>query len=100
MVKISVLFVNGQRGFVDADELDLLIKARKIISFRRSSGWVRVLFDVIRGDGGDYNGTDRRNILTARQNANLHLIFRENESSKHMPSHRKFLNRLFSVRNR
>jgi hypothetical protein len=95
MIKIPVIYVNGQRGIVNADELEALIRARKIISFRRSSGWVRVAFDLIRGDGGgDYSGPDRRELWMYRQIAQMRLIFREDETNRYVPSHRNLLNRL------
>ncbi|GAM09342.1 hypothetical protein OR1_01617 [Geobacter sp. OR-1] len=96
MIKISVCYVNGQKGMVDAEDLDMLIKARKIISFRRSSGWVRVALDQIRGQGGeDYSGSDRRNFSIYQQMANLRYIFTTNEINKHSYMHRKFMNRIF-----
>lgn len=95
MIKIPVVFVNGTKGMVEADELDGLIKARKIISFRRSSGWVRVAFDLVRGDGGgEYSGPDRRDFWMYRQIAQMRLIFREDETNRYTPSHRNLLNRL------
>jgi hypothetical protein len=60
-MKIPVIFSNSTCGVVDAEDLEGLLKARKIVSFYRSSGWVRVAFDPIRGIGGKYSGPDRRN---------------------------------------
>ena len=96
MIKIPVVYVNGNKGMVEPEELETLIKARKIISFRRSSGWVRVAFDLIRGDGGgDYTGPDRRELWMYRQIAQMRLIFREDETNRYISSHRNLLNRLF-----
>ena len=50
---------------VNARDLQRLIDEGKIICFRRSSGWVKVYTDPIRGTGGDYPGPERREI---RQN--------------------------------
>ncbi|MBT0664449.1 hypothetical protein KI809_09060 [Geobacter pelophilus] len=96
MMKIPVLYVNGQRAMVDDEELDMLIRARKIVSFRRSSGWVRVDFDQLRGQGGgDYSGPDRRSLWMYQQMVKLRYIFTTNESNRHSQSHRKFMNRIF-----
>jgi len=96
MIKIPVVYVNGQKGMVDSEELDILIKSRKIISFRRSTGWVRVAFDQLRGHGGgDYAGPDRRNIWVYEQLSKLRYIFKTNEANRHSISHKKFMNRIF-----
>jgi hypothetical protein len=99
MMKIPVIYVNGQRGIVDAEELDMLIKARKIISFSRTSGWVRVAFDLLRGDGGAYySGPDRRNFWMYQQLSKLRYIFTTNEVNRYKP-HQNFMNRLFRSNN-
>jgi len=61
-MKIPVVFADGTPGVVNADELDLLLKKRGILSFRRSDGWVRVGLDPVRGSGGSINfrGKERR----------------------------------------
>jgi hypothetical protein len=57
---INVIYFDETPGIVDAGKLDELIESRRIIAFRRSSGWVRVSRDPVRGNGGRYNGPDRR----------------------------------------
>ena len=57
---IPVIFSDNSPGQVKPEELDELIRNRKIISFRRSDGWVRIGFDSVRGDGGTYKGPERR----------------------------------------
>ena len=57
---IPVLFSDDSSGMVKPEELEELIRNHKIISFRRSEGWVRIGFDPVRGDGGDYKGLERR----------------------------------------
>jgi len=57
---IPVLFSDNSAGQASPEILDELIRNRKIITFRRSDGWVRIGFDPIRGDGGKYQGPDRR----------------------------------------
>ncbi len=60
-MRIPVIYCNNTCGVVDSGELDELLDARKIVAFYRSSGWVRVAFDPIRGMGGKYSGPERRN---------------------------------------
>ena len=96
MIKIPVVYVNGQRGMVSRDELNMLIKARKIISFRRSSGWVRVAFNQLRGEGdGDYSGPDRRNNPSSNHFSMLRYIFTTSEVNRYNIPHQNFMNRLF-----
>ncbi len=57
---INVIYFDDTPGVVDAGRLDDLIQRRRIIAFRRSSGWVRVGRDPVRGSGGRYQGPDRR----------------------------------------
>jgi hypothetical protein len=96
MLKIPVIYVNGQRGIVAAEDIEILIKARKIVSFRRSSGWVRVAFDLIRGEeGGVFSGPDRRNMWLYHHISKLRLVFSHYETDKYHMSHRKFIHRLF-----
>ncbi len=57
---IRVKFRNGRDDEVSPQELDSLITANKLKSFRRSSGWVEIGRDRIRGLGGRYNGPERR----------------------------------------
>jgi len=58
---IHVIFSDNSPGVVKPDELDEMIRNRKIICFRRSGRWVKVGCDPVRGDNGaNYNGPDRR----------------------------------------
>ena len=59
-MRISVFFVDGSSGAVRAEELETLIKSKRIESFRRYGEWVRVDSDPVRGQGGNYEGPDRR----------------------------------------
>ena len=63
-MKIPVIYVDGISGVVSADELDGLIQKRRIFSFRRSSGWVRIGVDTLRGESntGGYKAKERREI--------------------------------------
>ena len=64
-MQIQVLFSDDMPGTVDADKLDELIDSRRIVAFRRNTGWVRVGRDTVRGAGGKYNGPERRDSCTA-----------------------------------
>ena len=58
---IPVIYFDNTPGMVKPEELEVLIQKRLIISFHRSTGWVRVSGDTIRGRGGKFEGLDRRN---------------------------------------
>jgi hypothetical protein len=57
---IPVIFSDSSPGQTKPEVLDELIHNRKIISFRRSDRWVRVGIDPVRGEGGRYEGPERR----------------------------------------
>ena len=58
---IPVIYFDNTPGMVPPEKLDGLIQKRIIISFRRTTGWVRISGDPIRGRGGKFEGLDRRN---------------------------------------
>lgn len=62
-MKIPVVFIDGTPGVVGDEELESFIQKRRILSFRRSDGWVRVARDPQRGEPGKkaYEGKERRN---------------------------------------
>ncbi|MBI1922336.1 MAG: hypothetical protein HYS23_14770 [Geobacter sp.] len=57
---IRVLYADNTYDMVKDNRLDDLISARKVISFERSTGWVAVGRDPLRGVGGTYWGPERR----------------------------------------
>jgi hypothetical protein len=57
---IQAIFSDNSPGQVKSEDLDELIRKRKIIAFRRSDRWVRIGYDPVRGQGGYYNGPERR----------------------------------------
>jgi len=59
-MKISVVFSDGTSGAVSSNELETMIKSKRIMAFRRYGEWVRVDFDPTRGEGGNYDGPERR----------------------------------------
>lgn len=57
---IRVLYRDNTYDMVKDSRLDDLISAKKVVSFERSSGWVTVGRDPVRGVGGPYRGPERR----------------------------------------
>ena len=58
---IQVIFSDDSPVQVEPEDLDELIRNRKIMSFRRSGRWVKVGLEPVRGDNGvRYNGPERR----------------------------------------
>ena len=58
---IRVMYSDGRFDLVKPSTLDLLLKQNSLASFKRSSGWVVVGRDPIRGSGGvAYPGPERR----------------------------------------
>jgi len=57
---IKVIYMDNTAGVVKASSLEQLISTRKIVAFRRNDGWVKLGRDPIRGNGGKYNGPERR----------------------------------------
>ncbi len=59
---ILVQYANKTYDVVRNSDLDELIATKKIVAFRRSTGWVDISRDPIRGQGvsGTYRGPDRR----------------------------------------
>jgi hypothetical protein len=62
-VKIYVYFADGTSGAVSSSELEEMIKSKRIYAFRRYGEWVRVDYDSLRGQGGEYVGPERREDL-------------------------------------
>ena len=60
---ILVQYTNNTFDVVLNSNLDELIGAKKIVAFRRSTGWVDVNRGPLRGQGtqGEYRGPERRN---------------------------------------
>ncbi|MEA3543711.1 MAG: hypothetical protein U9R69_00660 [Thermodesulfobacteriota bacterium] len=59
--KINVVYKNGVKDRISPALLDTLIHSKQVDQFERSSGWVRVGIDVVRGMGGfGFSGVERR----------------------------------------
>jgi hypothetical protein len=60
-MRIPVQYVDGNFDYVEAERLEYQIGSRRIMSFRRSDGWVKVPNGPLRGTGGKkYAGPERR----------------------------------------
>jgi len=61
-MKIPVIYADGTPGAVSVEELEGLLQKRRLLSFRRSSGWVRIGIDTLRGisNMGVYKAKERR----------------------------------------
>ena len=60
MKLIKVIFIDNTAGVVKSSSLAQLIVAGKIVAFRRSEEWAKVGRDPMRGNGGRYDGPERR----------------------------------------
>ena len=94
-MRIPVIYINGKTGLVSAAELEDLIEGKKIVSFRRASGWVRLAFDPIRGIGGRYDGVERRNRWLIRQLVKWRFATSRYLSPDYEKCHRALLARVF-----
>ena len=75
-MKIDIMYDIDAVAKVDARDLGRLIAEGKVLGFRRSSGWIMLGRDVVRGRGGEYGGPERRDIMqrhTSEPHAGLHL---------------------------
>lgn len=59
---LHVQYQNDSYGFVDGPTLDRLLLGKTLKQFYRPSEerWINVYHDSIRGIGGNYSGSDRR----------------------------------------
>lgn len=59
-MKVPVVLKDGTERTVSKDELQFLLTTKRIISFERSDGWVRLGRDKLRNRSVPYTGEDRR----------------------------------------
>jgi hypothetical protein len=57
---IKVIYKNQTSGTVEDLLLEELIATEKILAFCRSSKWIVIGRDSVRGLGGEYHGPERR----------------------------------------
>lgn len=58
--KINVVYKNGVKDSISPGLLNVLLRSKQVTQFERSSGWVTVGKDAIRGTGGVFSGVNRR----------------------------------------
>ena len=58
--KINVVYKDGIKDSISPALLNTLITAKQVIQFERSSGWVTIGKDTIRGTGRPFSGAERR----------------------------------------
>ena len=59
--KINVVYRNGVKDYISPALLGTLINTKQVDQFERSSGWVQVGVDPVRGMGGSsFIGEERR----------------------------------------
>jgi hypothetical protein len=59
-MNIQVIMDYDRLDKVNVRDLQQLINDGKVIAFRRTTGWVKVGGEPIRGGGGEYGGPERR----------------------------------------
>ncbi len=59
-MNLQVIYQDNKMGEIDTSLLNDMITTNKIKMFRRSDGWAMVGVAHTRGDGGLYDGVDRR----------------------------------------
>ncbi len=61
---IKVRYKDSTEHYIPCQQLQWLLDNEIIVSFRRSTGWVDITKDALRGEGSNnqYNGPDRRGI--------------------------------------
>ena len=58
--RINVVYQNGVKDSISPGLLNTLIRSKQVTQFERSSGWVTIGKDAIRGMGGSFSGIERR----------------------------------------
>ena len=61
-MNMKVVFTDNKNGEIDSALLSEMIGSDKIRMFKRSDGWATVGISHLRGDGGDYEGVERRGV--------------------------------------
>ena len=59
-MNMQVMYTDNRVGQIDSVLLDQMILTHKITKFMRSDGWAMVGEAPTRGEGGVYDGVDRR----------------------------------------
>ena len=57
---VMIRYVDGTYDMVVSQRLDGLIRAGRVLEFRRGGGWARIGRDPVRKGGAVHSGEDRR----------------------------------------
>lgn len=74
-MNMQVMYQDNKIGQIDSALLNSMLDARKIKMFMRSDGWVMVGVAHMRGDGGPYEGVERRGMYGLSANMNYHISY-------------------------
>ncbi|HOP63264.1 MAG TPA: hypothetical protein PK358_10555 [Spirochaetota bacterium] len=73
-MNMQVMYQDNKLGEIDNVLLDEMISANKIKMFMRSDGWAVVGSSHMRGEGGPYEGIDRRGRYGLTGNMDYHIV--------------------------
>ena len=74
-MNMQVMYQDNKIGQIDSALLDNMLDAHKIKMFMRSDGWVMVGVAHMRGEGGSYEGVDRRGIYGLSSDMKYHIAY-------------------------
>ncbi len=72
-MKMQVMYQDNKIGMIDSTHLNEMLVANRIKMFMRSDGWAMVGIAHMRGEGGPYEGLDRRGMYGLSDNMNYHI---------------------------
>lgn len=73
-MNMQVMYQDNKIGQIDSVLLDQMLASNKIKMFMRSDGWAMVGIAHMRGEGGMYEGVDRRGMYGLSGNMNYHIV--------------------------
>jgi len=74
-MNMQVMYQDNKIGQIDSALLNSMLDAHKIKMFMRSDGWVMVGIAHMRGEGGPYEGVERRGMYGLSGNMNYHISY-------------------------
>ncbi|HOP29462.1 MAG TPA: hypothetical protein P5120_05450 [Spirochaetota bacterium] len=74
-MNMQVMYQDNKIGRIDSALLDSMLDAHKIKMFMRSDGWVMVGVAHMRGEGGAYEGVDRRGMYGLSGDMKYHIAY-------------------------
>lgn len=72
-MNMQVMYQDNRIGIIDSALLNEMLASNRIKMFMRSDGWAMVGIAHMRGDGGLYEGIDRRGMYGLSGNMNYHI---------------------------